>query len=80
MIDEITAARDAALADIATADSVDAVAAMTTRYAGKKGELAGLKKQLGGLVHLHSDIKDRENLPENREHIFLQNLSSTGRL
>ena len=49
MIDEITAARDAALADIATADSVDAVAAMTTRYAGKKGELSGLKKQLGGL-------------------------------
>ncbi|MEM9039743.1 MAG: phenylalanine--tRNA ligase subunit alpha [Actinomycetota bacterium] len=49
MIDEITAARDAALADIATADSVDAVATMTTRYAGKKGELSGLKKQLGGL-------------------------------
>ena len=49
MISDITAARDAALADIAQADSPDAVAAMTTRYAGKKGELAGLKKQLGAL-------------------------------
>ncbi len=49
MISDITAARDAALADIAQADTPDAVAAMTTRYAGKKGELAGLKKQLGSL-------------------------------
>ena len=49
MISDITAARDAALADIAEADSPDAVAAMTTRYAGKKGELAGLKQQLGSL-------------------------------
>ncbi len=49
MISDITAARDAALAHIAQASSPDDVAAMTTRYAGKKGELAGLKKQLGSL-------------------------------
>lgn len=49
MISDITAARDAALTDIAGASSPDEVAAMTTRYAGKKGELAGLKKQLGSL-------------------------------
>lgn len=49
MISDITAAREAALADIAQATSPDDVAAMTTRYAGKKGELAGLKKQLGQL-------------------------------
>ncbi len=49
MLTDITAAREAAVADIATAADLDALAAMTTRYAGKKGELAGLKKQLGGL-------------------------------
>lgn len=49
MISDITAARDAAIADIARASTPDEVTAMTTRYAGKKGELAGLKKQLGGL-------------------------------
>lgn len=49
MISDITAARDAALADITVASSPDEIAAMTTRYAGKKGELAGLKKQLGAL-------------------------------
>lgn len=49
MISDITAAREAALADIADAASPDEVTAMTTRYAGKKGELAGFKKQLGGL-------------------------------
>lgn len=49
MISDITAARDAALADIAQATSPDDVAAMTTKYAGKKGELASLKKQLGTL-------------------------------
>ena len=49
MIENIHAARDAALHDIAQASSPDDVVAMTTRYAGKKGELAGLKKQLGSL-------------------------------
>jgi phenylalanyl-tRNA synthetase alpha chain len=49
LISDITAARDAALAEIAQADSPEAVAEMATRYAGKKGALAGLKKQLGAL-------------------------------
>lgn len=46
---DITAARDAALAEIASASTVDEIGSMTTRFAGKKGELAGLKKQLGSL-------------------------------
>ena len=46
MIDAITAARDAALAEIDRAASLDDVAAMTTRFAGRKGELAALKKQV----------------------------------
>ena len=49
MITDITAAKDAALAHIDAATTVDEIVALTTRYAGKKGELAGLKKQLGGL-------------------------------
>ncbi len=49
MISDIIAARDAALSDIAQAASPDDVAALTVRYAGKKGELAALKKQLGQL-------------------------------
>ena len=49
MISDITAARDAALADIAAASSPDDVAAASTRHAGKRGELAGLKKRLGSL-------------------------------
>lgn len=50
MITDITAAKDAALADIDAATTVDEIVALTTRYAGKKGELAGLKKQLGDLA------------------------------
>lgn len=49
MISDITAARDAAVADIETATDLDQLAGMATRYAGKKGELSGLKKQLGSL-------------------------------
>jgi phenylalanyl-tRNA synthetase alpha chain len=49
ILTEITSARDAALAEIASASTPDAVASMTTRFAGKKGELAGLKKRLGSL-------------------------------
>jgi phenylalanyl-tRNA synthetase alpha chain len=49
LIADITAARDAALAEIALADSPEQIAEMATRYAGKKGELAGLKKQLGSV-------------------------------
>jgi phenylalanyl-tRNA synthetase alpha chain len=49
LIADITAARDAALAEIASAVSLDDLTSMTTRFAGKKGELAGLKKQLGSV-------------------------------
>lgn len=49
MITEITAAKDAALADVGAAATLDDIAALTTRLSGKKGELAGLKKQLGSL-------------------------------
>ncbi|MEL6890692.1 MAG: phenylalanine--tRNA ligase subunit alpha [Actinomycetota bacterium] len=49
MINHIAAARDAAVTDIAAAGDLDALATLTTRYAGKKGELASLKKQLGSL-------------------------------
>jgi phenylalanyl-tRNA synthetase alpha chain len=49
VITDITAAKDAAMAHIDAATTVDQIVALTTRYAGKKGELAGLKKQLGGL-------------------------------
>ncbi|MBC49745.1 MAG: phenylalanine--tRNA ligase subunit alpha [Ilumatobacter sp.] len=46
---DIIAAKDAALADIKAAASLEDIVALTTRYAGKKGELAALKKQLGSL-------------------------------
>ncbi len=49
MISDITAARDAALAEIDTASSLDAVSELTTRLAGKKGQLAQLKTRLGSL-------------------------------
>ncbi len=49
MITDITAAKDAALADIEAAASLDDIVTLATRYAGKKGELAALKKQLGSL-------------------------------
>ncbi|WP_395160773.1 phenylalanine--tRNA ligase subunit alpha [Ilumatobacter sp.] len=46
---DITAAKDAALADIDAATTVDEIVALAAQYAGKKGELVGLKKRLGGL-------------------------------
>jgi phenylalanyl-tRNA synthetase alpha chain len=49
VIDDIAAARDAALNDIASATSLDEIVAMATRYGGKKGDLATLKKGLGSL-------------------------------
>ncbi len=50
MIDQIAAARDAALAEIDAADSLEAVTALDSRLLGKKGALAQLKTQLGGLA------------------------------
>ena len=49
MLSDITAAHDAALHDIAAAASLDDIASLTTRLAGKKGELAQLKTRLGSL-------------------------------
>ena len=50
MIDQIAAARDAALAEIDAADSLESVTALDSRLLGKKGTLAQLKTQLGGLA------------------------------
>ena len=49
MIDDIRAARDAALAQVDAADSLESVTALDTRLLGKKGSLAQLKTRLGGL-------------------------------
>jgi len=49
VISDISAARDVAVADIESATDLDQLASMATRYAGKKGELSGLKKLLGSL-------------------------------
>jgi phenylalanyl-tRNA synthetase alpha chain len=49
VLTDITAARDAALADIGSATTLDEIAALTTRLLGKKGDLAQLKTQLGRL-------------------------------
>ncbi len=50
MIDDIGAARDAALIQIETAESLEAVAALDTRLLGKQGQLAQFKKRLGSLA------------------------------
>jgi phenylalanyl-tRNA synthetase alpha chain len=49
VLSDITAARDAALAEIAAATTLDDIAALTSRLTGKKGELAQLKTRLGSL-------------------------------
>ena len=49
MLSDITAARDAALAEIDAAATLDDVATLTTKLAGKKGDLAQLKTRLGSL-------------------------------
>jgi len=49
VLPDIEAAQNAAIAEISTADTVDAVMALAPRLTGKKGELAGLKKRLGSL-------------------------------
>ncbi len=50
MIDQIAAARDAALAEIDAADSLESVTALDSRLLGKKGALAQLKTKLGELA------------------------------
>jgi phenylalanyl-tRNA synthetase alpha chain len=49
VLTDITAARDAALAEIETADTLESIAMLTTRFSGKKGDLARLKTKLGSL-------------------------------
>ncbi len=49
MLTDITAAREAALADIEAAAALDDVAALSSRLLGKKGDLAQLKTRLGQL-------------------------------
>jgi len=49
VLTDITAARDAALAEIEAAGSLDDVAALTARLLGKKGALAQQKTRLGSL-------------------------------
>jgi phenylalanyl-tRNA synthetase alpha chain len=50
VIDQIAAARDAALAEIDAADSLESVTALDSRLLGKKGALAQLKTKLGELA------------------------------
>ena len=49
MLTDITAAREAALAEIDVAGTLESIATLTTRFSGKKGELAQLKTKLGSL-------------------------------
>ena len=50
MIDDIRAARDAALAQVAAAATPDELRRLDTELLGKQGPLAGFKRQLGGLA------------------------------
>ena len=49
LIDDIRAAREAALADVTAATSLDALAAVDTEVLGRRGTLGRLKTQLGSL-------------------------------
>jgi phenylalanyl-tRNA synthetase alpha chain len=50
VIEQIQAARDAALAEVDAADSIETVRTLDARLLGKKGALAQLKTQLGSLA------------------------------
>lgn len=50
MIDDLNAARDGALAEIAGARDLDEIARLDARLLGKKGAIADFKKRLGGLA------------------------------
>ena len=52
MIDDIRAARDAALAQVDAAESLESITELDARLLGKKGRLAELKKQLGTLASI----------------------------
>jgi phenylalanyl-tRNA synthetase alpha chain len=50
VIDDITAARDAAIAKVADAGTVEEIAAIDSQLLGKRGDLAQLKTRLGTLA------------------------------
>jgi phenylalanyl-tRNA synthetase alpha chain len=50
VIDDIRAARDAALAEVDAADTLDAIRTLDARLLGRSGSLAAFKKQLGSLA------------------------------
>ena len=52
MIDDIRAARDAALAEVEAADTLAAIRSLDARLLGKSGPLAAFKKQLGSLASI----------------------------
>lgn len=52
MLSDITAAREAALAEIEAATTLDDIAALTAGLTGKKGDLANLKTRLGSLASI----------------------------
>jgi phenylalanyl-tRNA synthetase alpha chain len=56
VIDDITAARDAALGKIAAASSLDEITALDSQLLGKRGDLAQLKARLGTLI----TVEDRK--------------------
>jgi phenylalanyl-tRNA synthetase alpha chain len=50
VIDDITAARDAAIAEVAAAGTVEEIGAIDSQLLGKRGDLAQLKTRLGTLA------------------------------
>jgi phenylalanyl-tRNA synthetase alpha chain len=54
VIDDIRAARDAALTEVAAAATLDAIRALDSRLLGKSGPLATFKKQLGSLASVEA--------------------------
>jgi phenylalanyl-tRNA synthetase alpha chain len=57
MIDDVRAARDAAVERLATAATLDELQALQSELLGKKGALAGFKQRLGGL-----DVDERRRV------------------
>ena len=49
LLHEISSAGEAAVAQFASATTVDALRALGSEFLGKKGQLAGFKAKLGGL-------------------------------
>jgi phenylalanyl-tRNA synthetase alpha chain len=69
VIDQIAAARDAALAEIDAADSLESVTSLDSRLLGKKGALAQLKTQLGGLATVEEKRSSGQAVNEAMEKV-----------